>query len=339
MKFFKHIMLLLLISICMMLVITGCGGATSNYDNGHKAEETALETSNTEQKNSLSTPDGFSEVKKFIDSTGREIEVPVHPQKIASFEFTGYLIALGVKPVATSPRFLKEPFLEFVEGAEDLGYPASLEKLLEVDPDLIIAPDYLTPEQVEAYEKIAPVVLLKWSETNNLNRLTALADLLDRQDEEKQWLKSYEKLVEETRERLTTFLQPGETATVFYAWGNTINLLAPQVISTLFDDVGFEPSERMKQRLDKDKDFASETISKEGVIEYAADRMFFIAEGELGESLLKELQEGVLKTLPAVQEGKMYLLDPNWYSFEPVLLEWQLNDAVDILTREKKAEE
>lgn len=326
----------LIMLLGLAAVMAGCGGAEAPKQSAPASNEPAGQAThtgtNSEALPQAETGDDQAATQFFTDATGRVVEVPAVPERIASLEFTGYLWALGITPVGTAPRFFNPPFDAFMDGVADLGYPANLEKLAELDPDLIIAADYLTAEQVEAYEKIAPVVLLAWSETNNLNRLTMLANLLNRHEEEQQWLASYQGLVQETRDKLSSVMEPGETASVFYAWGTSINLLAPQVISTLFDDIGFEPTERMKERLSAEPGFASETISQEVLPEYAADRMFIIAEGELGKSLLEELKGSVLKTLPAFQEGKVYLLHPNWYSFEPGLLEWQLHNAVEVLT-------
>ncbi|MFC7151088.1 ABC transporter substrate-binding protein [Cohnella cellulosilytica] len=320
----------------MLLWIAGCGGTNAGSGSSAPSEKPPVATvaappAESPSGSGAEPMEDPAAVRIFTDAIDRQVEVPVKPERIVSLEFTGYLHALGVKPVATSPRFFLPPFAEFMEGAEDLGYPANLEKLAGIEPDLIIAPDYVTQDQMDAFEKIAPVVLLKWSETNNLNRLTMLADLLDRHDEERQWLDSYKRLAEQTREKLRDYVKPGESAAVFYAWSTSINVLAPQVISTLYDDIGFEPTEKMKQRLAAEPDFASETISKELLSDYAADRMFFIAEGELGKELLADLKKNVLSTVPAFREDKVYVLDPNWYSFEPTLLEWQLNNAVEVL--------
>ncbi|MFF2889176.1 ABC transporter substrate-binding protein [Paenibacillus sp. NPDC057967] len=323
MKRMDHLIVKLGVILSLMVWIAGCTGTGQNQSVSAPAK--------TKPAVDITEP-AEPATKVFTDPTGREVEVPTHPQRIVSLEFTGYLSALGIKPVGTAPRFFNPPFLELMDGVEDIGYPPSLEKSLELEPDLIIAANYLTAEQLEAFEKIAPVVLLKWSETNNMNRLTALADLLDRHEEERAWLESYQQLVQQTKDRLSDHIKPGETASVFYAWGTSINLLAPQVISTLFDDIGFQPTEKMKERLSQDKDFASETISREVVADYAADRIFIIAEQTFGTELVEEMQRSVLKTLPAFKEGKVYVLDPNWYSFEPVLLEWQLQNAIEVLT-------
>ncbi|MBD2848296.1 ABC transporter substrate-binding protein [Paenibacillus sp. IB182496] len=322
-----HRLRLTFVLLALLLIAAGC----SHVDSDGLSRST-IDTAPVEPATRAGNNDEpVSQLRIFTDSTGREVEVPVDPQRIIALEYTGYLHVLGVKPIATAPRFFKSPFLELMDGVENIGYPADLEKMLALEPELIIAADYLTPEQVESYSKIAPVVLLKWVETDNLNRLEAVAELLDRHKQADAWLASYQQLVQDTRDSLADTIAPGETASIFYAWGTSVNLLAPQVISTLYADIGFEPSEKMKARMEANPEFAAETISREIIGEYAADRMFIIAEGALGEELIEELKHSVLQTLPAFKEDRVYALDPNWYSFEPVLMEWQLRDIVKVL--------
>lgn len=314
--------------LLLALILPACGKSKPNEPG--EAAASGLPTAS-----SVSSPAPGNDkpaARQVTDSAGRQVEIPANPQRIASLEFTGYLWALGVKPVGTAPRYFVEPFKAEMEGVEDLGYPASPEKLIALDPDLIIAADYITPEQIQAYEKIAPLYLVSWSESDSFKRLSTLAELLDRQAAEEKWLQEYNGLVEKTRSQLAPYMEEGETASVFYTWGDTIRVLAPGVIPTLFSGIGFEPADKMKQLLSADPDYAGDNISQEVFPEYTADRIFIISADNKGQELADNLKKGGAGSLPAFRNNKVYLLNANWYSYEPLLLEWQLEDAVKVLT-------
>ncbi|WKL00997.1 hypothetical protein Q0F98_29500 [Paenibacillus amylolyticus] len=90
--------------------------------------------------------------------------IPANPQRVASDQYMGYLLKLGIVPVGVRTFMLNEGWIEksgiaadVIAGIEDLGgeFPMNLEKLVSLEPDLIIGS---IDKNIEDYEKIATTV-------------------------------------------------------------------------------------------------------------------------------------------------------------------------------------
>jgi iron complex transport system substrate-binding protein len=65
--------------------------------------------------------------------------VPAEAKKVVSLVFVGELLALGVKPIGTGQAFLEKGlFVQELAGAQPIGDEPSVEKVLSLEPDLII---------------------------------------------------------------------------------------------------------------------------------------------------------------------------------------------------------
>ena len=128
---------------------------------------------------SLLTPLSLASAQKqgvtVVDDFGREVLIPHEPEKIVSTapSITETLFALGLgDKVVGVTRYCNYPpeVLEKIGKGEITvigGYTdPSLEKILELNPDLVIGHNLLTPELVEKLEDAGiPVVVLKTAES------------------------------------------------------------------------------------------------------------------------------------------------------------------------------
>ncbi|KZE48843.1 hypothetical protein AV540_16410 [Brevibacillus parabrevis] len=102
-------------------------------------------------------------------TTSGEVTIPKNPKRVIVLadSYAGYFLALGIKPVGLSEFALNHPFYAGkVDGIENIGGYGddsnSLEKLLELKPDVIIALD--NAKNLENIQKIAPTVAIKYGE-------------------------------------------------------------------------------------------------------------------------------------------------------------------------------
>lgn len=100
-----------------------------------------------------------------VDDRGVTVEVPAHPERIASISYfaTDVALALGLKPVATTYMVAgREPdfLLGLTKDIKQIGQRAkpNLELLSETKPDLIIAMKRYTVGNAEQLQKIAPYI-------------------------------------------------------------------------------------------------------------------------------------------------------------------------------------
>ncbi|MEA5025313.1 Fe(3+)-citrate-binding protein YfmC [bioreactor metagenome] len=147
----------LIVSISLMLgLLTGCGGAPAN---------------NNAEVPSENTPGTGSEAawpRTYVDAVGNEIVLDKKPERIALLNFHNYeaIVALGQIPVAaTDTETVYKGWGSLIPYAEkfeiiDVGATKApnLEKLVEVNPDVILYIDSTQGAIVEDLKKIAPVI-------------------------------------------------------------------------------------------------------------------------------------------------------------------------------------
>lgn len=124
--------------------------------------------------------------RTFTDERGVAVEVPAHPQRVASVSFfaTDVALALGLKPVATTymvadrhPDYL----LGLTKDIQQIGQRAkpNLEILSEAKPDLIVAMKRYTVGNADALQKIAPYIAYNMELlSESYTEVAQLADVL-----------------------------------------------------------------------------------------------------------------------------------------------------------------
>ena len=148
----------------------------------------------------------------YKDATGAEIEVPSNPKLVVAIQYVGDLLALGVKPQATTAYNLKSYPAELA-GVENIGdRPVNREKLLSLQPDLIITDDLDDKSDMEQLAKVAPTVFLEFWLNEPFTHLHSLAEVLGKQKEAQAWMDAYNQEVQATKERIKPYVKDGETA-------------------------------------------------------------------------------------------------------------------------------
>src|SRR5690606_17715423 len=128
------------------------------------------------------------------------------------------VLALGIKPIGTLDYYLNKFERERIAGIESVGGDEpSMEKMIALEPDLIIIPGYFKPEIVEALQKIAPTVATKWG-LLPLEHLSVLAEWLGREEEEQAWLAHYAEKAAQTKEALKPYQLEGEKVIALQFW-------------------------------------------------------------------------------------------------------------------------
>ncbi|OPA75154.1 ABC transporter [Paenibacillus selenitireducens] len=160
-------LLALLIVVAMMGISMGCGG--TNKESFSKAEDRPAELAGKEQQYSSGFPRTITHLKG-------ETVIEARPVKIATpyIAFVDYLAVMDEYPMAAQGvETIQRNFpslSKHIEGKEimDLGMEVNLEKLLETEPDLIIAADDMK-DQYDRLTQIAPTVIFPqagdWRET------------------------------------------------------------------------------------------------------------------------------------------------------------------------------
>jgi len=297
----RHTAILALALVMMMLMLGACGSRSAGED-------------------------AAADSRLYKDGLGREVAIPVQPQRVVVLEFIGDLLTLGVQPVGV-PQYDVGTFQTQLNGATGIGQDGDYEKIASLNPDLIIVPDYAKPEAVEAYAKIAPTVAVAWNATI-LEQLHAVADILGKTAEEKAWLERYTKKGQEVKEQLADSLKQGETLAVLQVSQKSIYAYAPRLFANLYQVLGFQISSKMKELVDNNASFAVQSLSFEALPEYAADRLFIIvSDNDEARNVMKQMESSdVWKSLAAVKQGHVYFLSDRWANYSAATLDWQLDE-------------
>ncbi|MBU5307449.1 ABC transporter substrate-binding protein [Clostridioides mangenotii] len=150
--------------------------------------------------NSSSSREKMEEASKTrtVKTVKGDIEVPVNPKRIVINYFQGDLLALGVKPIAMNTVGGKTAFEEELKDVKEIE-KWEPEEVMALEPDLIIVID---EEQYEKLHKIAPTILVPFTEMSAKERLTLIGDAVGKQEEAKKLLNDFDKKIEESKQKL-----------------------------------------------------------------------------------------------------------------------------------------
>ncbi|MEK3687393.1 helix-turn-helix domain-containing protein [Paenibacillus sp. FSL R10-2736] len=260
------------------------------------------------------------------DWTGHEVEIPERPKRIVYHgETLGDLLALGVKPAGGDEAFARNSVYKHrVKNLANVGFPLDPQLTRLISPDLII----IANSDERAYTRVSGIApTLTFDSFAPLeHRLRILGGWLGRQREAEAWLEAYHAKNAAMWQRLyAEGLQTGETASALvYDHGNRLFAMAMTGLSTaLYAPGGLQPTAEIKGLLDQGLGFGEVDPAK--LHSYAGDRVFMlIPEREDSREAMEQLLRTPLwNSLPAVQEGRVYMLDG---------AKWNSGDA---LTRER----
>lgn len=274
--------------------------------------------------------DGFYLSRKFkqvvgVSPTGYVRE----PKKIVVYDLVGHLLALGIKPLGASyNQGLRSLALlrEELAGTPDVGY-TSVEPMLQLKPELIIATDWLDRGMIEQLHKIAPTLVFHSGDP--FERFKSLADILNRRREAEAFIARYEEKGERARAELNGLIGPDETAAVYEIWADCLWVMCESYgrgVYNLYKTLGFTPPAKVKRDvLDIGR---PKKITLEELPDYAADHMFISVYPANGgaESAGKVMESDIWKQLPAVRRNRVYAI------------ELDMIHSVDVLSLEKQLE-
>ncbi|WP_456287583.1 AraC family transcriptional regulator [Paenibacillus sp. AK002] len=144
----------------MSLTLMACNGTGATDFVTQQTAATATQPSTGSNESPPSDAGSEAAKRSYTDYKGHTVEIPASPNRIIfSGETFSDLLALDVKAVGTDTNRMKgSVFEDQIQHVEDIGFPTSLEKVLALNPDLIIVanPDETAYEQLS---KIAPTLM------------------------------------------------------------------------------------------------------------------------------------------------------------------------------------
>ncbi|UKS29385.1 ABC transporter substrate-binding protein [Paenibacillus sp. HWE-109] len=320
----------------LLLVLSACGNGTdttSSTKTGTQATTTPAATAQAEA--TASAP------KTYAAKTAKgDVTIPAAPKRVVAAYYHGTLAALGITPIGASKEWwMGSPFLKEQEAKmADIGSPASLEKVTSMDPDLIVINGF-SEENYDKFAKITPTVFIPYTSYKNVREeMKLLGDTFGRQKEAADWLVKYEQKAKESREKIKASVKEDESAVIINVREKKISLLGDNYGrggEVIYNMLKFKvPDFVQKQAIDSGKQLVE--ISMETLPTYAnADHIFICMNAGTTEEQVKAvLDSPVWKTLPAVKNNKVHILDYNTYLYyDPISILGQADLITDMLVK------
>lgn len=289
---------------------------------------------------SVENEDTSASTRIYKDVTGSEVEIPVNPKRVVTTQYLDAMLALGVKPIGAPSHVLDNNYLgELQDGVEDIGSPFSIEKVLELAPDLIISAD---PEEVEQLSKIAPTVVIPWMYGDVFTQLKEVANVLGKTKEADDWIAKLDDKATEGREKIAGQIGEDEVVSIFMTFEkDTLRLYgARNVGHVLYRSLQLTPPPYIQEQLANDpgyEKFVYEDISMEKLPDYAGNKIVMLTFGEEtkeeGGMFSQMEQSSLWKSLDAVKDDQVYYIDENpWFTYAPIAIEKSLDKAIELFS-------
>jgi iron complex transport system substrate-binding protein len=248
------------------------------------------------------------------------VEVPTNPEKIIALTNGPNVFALDGNVVGIDEWTSNNPlFQEKVEGVEIVS-EESLEKILELEPDLIIAGSHMN--NIDKLNDIAPTVVYTWGELDYLTQQIEIGKLLNKEEEATEWVEDFTERAEATGEAIREEIGEDATVSVFesgnkevYVFGNNY----ARGTEILYQAMALNMPEKVEEEV---LEAGVYTLSPEIIPEFAGDYIIFSKNNNVDNSFL---ETETWHNIPAVKNNRVYEIDSaaSTYS-DPITLEYLL---------------
>ncbi|WP_376747381.1 iron-hydroxamate ABC transporter substrate-binding protein [Brevibacillus reuszeri] len=289
-------------------------------------------SSQTQAKTTATTASLAAEMITYKAANG-EVLIPKKPQRVVILAdvYFGHFVTLGFKPVAATDYVFNNPFYKgLLDGVENVSDGTSLEKILDMKPDLIIA--YNPNDLAGELAKIAPTVLVNFGEKDTKELLKEFGRMTGTEEKAEAWIAQWNKKIAEAKPKVVekvgtktvSILQP--TQKELYVYGNSFGRGG----DIMYDEFGLKaPASTQKDAIDSKVGWVQ--ISAEKIPEYAGDYVFTAPWTKDLDG--KFVYDSVLwKNLPAYKNNHMYSFDPvGFYFNDPISMDGQLDFVIKSL--------
>ncbi|MGL4656459.1 MAG: ABC transporter substrate-binding protein [Sarcina sp.] len=321
------------LALVLALVLSGttfaaCGGSDKKADTTGKTEQTE-----SVSKEEASKP---YEAVEITDSSDHTVKITEKPQKIVSLSpsITEIVAALG----GESRLIGRTDYCDYPEEIKDsvaVGgtMDPTLEKIVELDPDLVIASTHTSKEVVEKLRELKiPTVFLNEQENfdGTFSAIMETGRMIGEVDKANEIIKEMSAKREKVQAAVNNHIKGGERKTVYFtnSFGENGDFAAggDTFISEILELAG---------GVNIAKDVKGWQYSKEKLIEKDPD-IIIVPSGRDLKKQLSEL-EGY-KDLTAVKNGQVFEIDENMISRQGPRVDEALEDVAKIINPDMKYE-
>ncbi|WP_025027882.1 iron-hydroxamate ABC transporter substrate-binding protein [Caldalkalibacillus mannanilyticus] len=248
------------------------------------------------------------------------IEVPADPKRIISLFGAPNVISLEGSIVGVDQWTNMNPlFQEKLKGIEEVS-EESLEKIIELEPDLIIVGSWAN--NIDKLSQIAPTVVYSWGKLDYLTQQIEIGKLINKEKEAREWVEDFQKRAEAAGEEIRAKI--GEDATVsvienddkqLYVFGNNW----ARGTEILYQAMGLNMPEKVVEMA---LEPGYHALSIEVLPEFAGDYIVFSKNPDGNSSFL---ETDTWKNIPAVKNNRVIEINTKSSTYsDPITLEYLL---------------
>lgn len=293
--------------LALMLILAACGNKSDSDSNSDKKEET----------------------KSYKLDSGKSIDIPKNPERIAVVAptYAGGIKYLGGKIVAVNEqvdnsKLLKDKF----KGVEKIG-ENDVEKVAKTKPDLIVV--YSTDKNIKKYQKIAPTVVYDYGKNKYLDQQRELGKLLGKEDEVKSWEDKWKSQTKKDGQEIKDKIGEDATVSIFDEFDKKLYSYGPnwgRGGEVLYQAFGLKIPDKLNDLVKKE---GWAEVKQEKIADYAGDYIVSTSEGKSTPAYEKT---DLWNNIPAVQQDHVIKVQAEtyWYN-DPYTLEFMRKDLKEKL--------
>ncbi|PKI04332.1 ferrichrome ABC transporter substrate-binding protein [Staphylococcus xylosus] len=271
-----------------------------------------------------SDSDKKEETKSYKLDSGKSIDIPKKPQRIAVVAptYAGGIKYLGGDIVAVneqvdSSKLLKDKF----KGVEKIG-ENDVEKVAKAKPDLIVV--YSTDKNIKKYNKIAPTVVYDYGKHKYLDQQRELGKLLGKEDKVASWEKEWKAQTKRDGQEIKDKIGEDATVSIFDEFDKKLYSYGPnwgRGGEVLYQAFGLKMPDKLNDLVKKE---GWAEVKQEKIADYAGDYIVSTSEGKSKPAYEKT---DLWQNIPAVQKDQVIQVQAEtyWYN-DPYTLEYMRKD-------------
>lgn len=271
-----------------------------------------------------SDSDKKEETKSYKLDSGKSIDIPKKPQRIAVVgpTYAGGIKYLGGDIVAVneqvdSSKLLKDKF----KGVEKIG-ENDVEKVAKAKPDLIVV--YSTDKNIKKYNKIAPTVVYDYGKHKYLDQQRELGKLLGKEDKVASWEKEWKAQTKKDGQEIKDKIGEDATVSIFDEFDKKLYSYGPnwgRGGEVLYQAFGLKMPDKLNDLVKKE---GWAEVKQEKIADYAGDYIVSTSEGKSKPAYEKT---DLWQNIPAVQKDQVIQVQAEtyWYN-DPYTLEYMRKD-------------
>ncbi|MCK6074316.1 iron-hydroxamate ABC transporter substrate-binding protein [Paenibacillus silvae] len=304
------------IILVLVVLLSACGGNAAKDTNDTNAAA-GVSTSKTGSDSADADSGTFT-----YESESGPVEVPSHPQRVVVLTrfLTGNVMALDVPLVGVDEMSKENPNfkgkLENVEAVTD----ESLEKIIELNPDLIIGMSDI--KNIDKLKQIAPTVTYTYGKVDFLKQQLEIGKLVNKEKEAQAWVDDFDARSKKVGEEIKAKIGDNATVSVIETFNKQLYVYGEKFgrgTEILYDQFGLAMPEKVKEATKKDGFFA---VSNEVLKDYMGDYVIFSKNADEDNSFQNT---ETYKNIPAVKNNRVFEADAKAFYFnDPLSMEYQL---------------